>query len=120
MAKYLVKADYKSKGTLGVVKEGGSARRAEVKHAIEALGGKLEAFYFAYGDIDAYVICDLPDATSAIALSLAVNGSGAVTVGTIPLITPEDVDAAAKKAVAYRAPGAPVAAAAQGKAKPRK
>jgi uncharacterized protein with GYD domain len=106
MAKYLVTADYKSKGTAGVLKEGGSGRRAAVKHAIEALGGKLEAFYFAYGHVDAYVICDMPDPINAIALSLAVNASGAVVVNTIPLITPEDVDAAVKKAVAYRAPGA--------------
>ena len=105
MAKYLVTADYKSKGTAGLIKEGGSGRRAAVKHAIEALGGKLESFYFAYGHVDAYVICDLPDAVSGIALSLAVNASGAVTVNTIPLIAPEEVDAAAKKAVAYRAPG---------------
>jgi uncharacterized protein with GYD domain len=110
MAKYLVTADYKSKGTAGVLKEGGSGRRAAVKHAIEALGGKMEAFYFAYGHVDAYVICDMPDPINGIALSLAVNASGAVVVNTIPLITPEDVDAAAKKAVAYRAPGAPAAA----------
>jgi uncharacterized protein with GYD domain len=106
MAKFLMTADYKSKGTQGVMKEGGSARRAEVKHAIEALGGKLEAFYYAYGHVDAYVICDLPDATAGIALSLAVNASGAVVVNTVPLITAEEVDAAAKKAVSYRAPGA--------------
>ena len=105
MAKYLVTADYKSKGTSGVLKEGGSGRRAAVKHAIEALGGKMEAFYFAYGHVDAYVICDMPDPINGIALSLAVNASGAVVVNTIPLITPEEVDAAAKKAVAYRAPG---------------
>jgi uncharacterized protein with GYD domain len=107
MAKYLITADYKSKGTQGLVKEGGSARRAAVKHAIEAMGGKLEAFYFAYGHVDAYVICDLPDPNAAVALSLAVNGSGAVVVNTVPLITPEDVDAAARKAVSYRAPGEP-------------
>jgi uncharacterized protein with GYD domain len=89
-----------------VLKEGGSGRRAAVKHAIEALGGKMEAFYFAFGHIDAYVICDIPDPISGIALSLAVNASGAVVVNTVPLITPEEVDAAAKKAVAYRAPGA--------------
>jgi uncharacterized protein with GYD domain len=106
MAKYLVTADYKTSGAAGVLKEGGSARRAAVKHAIEALGGKMEAFYFAYGQIDAYVICDMPDPINGIALSLAVNASGAVVVNTTPLITPEDVDAAAKKAVAYRAPGA--------------
>src|SRR4051812_38438303 len=75
MAKYLVTADYKSKGTQGVIKEGGSARRAEVKHAVEALGGKVEAFYFAYGHVDAYVLVDLPDANAGIALSLAVNAS---------------------------------------------
>jgi uncharacterized protein with GYD domain len=106
MAKFLMTADYKSKGTAGVLKEGGSARRAEVKHAIEAVGGKMEAFYFAYGHIDAYVICDLPDPNAAVALSLAVNASGAVVVNTVPLITPEDVDIAAKKVVSYRAPGA--------------
>jgi uncharacterized protein with GYD domain len=105
MAKFLMTADYKSKGTAGVLKEGGSARRAEVKHAIEAVGGKMEAFYFAYGHVDAYVICDLPDPNAAIALSLAVNASGAVVVNTTPLITPEDVDTAAKKMVSYRAPG---------------
>jgi uncharacterized protein with GYD domain len=105
MAKYLITADYKSKGTAGVLKEGGSSRRAEVKHAIEAVGGKMEAFYFAYGHVDAYVICDIPDSTAAIALSLAVNASGAVVVNTVPLITPEEVDAAAKKVVSYRAPG---------------
>ena len=106
MAKFLMTADYKSKGTAGVLKEGGSARRAEVKHAIEAVGGKMEAFYFAYGHIDAYVICDLPDPNAAVALSLAVNASGAVVVNTVPLITAEDVDIAAKKVVSYRAPGA--------------
>jgi uncharacterized protein with GYD domain len=111
MAKYLFTADYKSKGTTGVIKEGGSGRRAAVKHAIEALGGKMEAFYFGWGHVDAYVICDLPDAVSAVAISLAVNASGAVVVNTTPLITPEDVDAAAKKAVSYRAPGSGPAAA---------
>lgn len=109
MAKYLVTADYKSNGTAGVLKEGGTGRRAAVKHAIEALGGKMEAFYFAYGHVDAYVICDMPDPINGIALSLAVNASGAVVVNTTPLISPEDVDAAAKKAVSYRAPGAPAA-----------
>jgi uncharacterized protein with GYD domain len=49
---------------------------------------------------------DIPDAITGIALSLAVNSSGAVAANTIPLITAEEVDAAAKKAVSYRAPGA--------------
>lgn len=103
--KFLIKTDYKTKGTKGLLKEGGTGRRAAVKQLIEGIGGKVESFYFAYGDVDAYVIADLPDAVSGIALSLAVNSSGAVTVSTIPLITAEEIDAAAKKTVAYRAPG---------------
>ena len=106
MPKFMVKASYNAEGARGLVKEGGSGRRANIQKVIEGLGGKMEAFYFAYGDADAYVICDLPDALTGIAISLAVNGSGAVSVTTIPLITPEEIDAAARKVPAYRAPGA--------------
>jgi uncharacterized protein with GYD domain len=77
-----------------------------VEKIIKDAGGRVEAFYFAYGEADAYVITDLPDANVGLAVSLAVNASGAVHLSTIPLITPEEIDAAAKRAVAYRAPGA--------------
>lgn len=106
MAKYLIKASYTSDGIRGLMKEGGSARRANLEKLIAGLGGRLEAFYYAYGGADVYGISDLPDATTGIALSLAVNASGAVRLETIPLITPEEVDAACKKTIAYRAPGA--------------
>jgi uncharacterized protein with GYD domain len=105
MAKYLIKANYETKGTQGLLKEGGTGRRAAVKQLVEGVGGKVEAFYYAYGDVDTYVICDLPDAAAGIALSLAVNASGAVKISTVPLITAEEIDAAARKAVSYRAPG---------------
>jgi uncharacterized protein with GYD domain len=106
MAKFLIKASYSAEGAKGLMKEGGTARRAAVKKLVEGLGGKIEAFYFAYGDTDAYVITDVPDVTTGLAISLAVNASGAVHLSTIPLITPEEIDAASKKTVAYRAPGA--------------
>lgn len=105
MAKFLIRVNYKTKGTKGLLKEGGTGRRAAVKQLLESQGGKLEAFYFAYGDADAYVICDLPDAAAGIAISLTVNASGAANVSTIPLITAEEIDAAAKKTLVYRAPG---------------
>jgi uncharacterized protein with GYD domain len=106
MPKIMVKAAYTADGARGLLKEGGTGRVAAVKKLVEGLGGKVEAFYFAYGDADAYVIADVPDAASGIAISLAVNASGAVHLSTIPLITPEEIDAASKKSVAYRAPGA--------------
>lgn len=104
--KVIVKASYTAEGTKGLIKEGGTGRRAAIQQLIEGLGGTVEAFYFAYGPDDAIVICDLPDATAGLALSLAANATGAVRLSTTPLITPEEIDAAAKKSVAYRAPGA--------------
>ena len=106
MPKFLIKASYTPEGIRGLMKEGGTGRRASVQKLLDSVGGKLEAFYFAYGDADAYVICDLPDASSGIAVSLTVNASGAVRISTVPLITAEEMDAASKKSVPYRVPGA--------------
>ena len=106
MAKFLVKANYTPAGVKGVQNEGGTGRRDAVKQAMEGLGGSLECFYYALGDTDAYVIGDLPDTTAAAALALAVNQAGGATMTTVALLTPEEVDAAAKQSVSYRAPGA--------------
>ena len=104
--KMLVIGKYTSEGAKGLVKEGGSKRKAAVEKAVKGLGGKLESIYYAYGDADVYVIVDMPDSTSALALSLVVNASGAVHLKSIPLITVEEVDAACKKSVDYRPAGA--------------
>jgi uncharacterized protein with GYD domain len=105
MPKYLFQANYVGEGVKGLLKEGGSSRRAAVEKAAQSLGGKLEAFYYAFGDTDAYVIVDLPDNATASALALTVNSSGATVVKTTVLMTPEEVDAAVKKSPSYRAPG---------------
>lgn len=106
MQKFMIKVSYTTEGTRGLLKEGGTGRRAAVQKLLEAMGGRLESFYFAYGEDDVYVIADLPDATSGLAVSLTINASGAVRLSTVPLITPEEIDAACKKSVPYRAPGA--------------
>ena len=105
MPKFLIKASYNADGVRGLMKEGGSKRRAAVQKIVEAMGGKLDAFYYAYGPDDAVIIADLPDANSGIAISLTVNASGAVRLSTTPLITPEEIDAACQKSVDYKAPG---------------
>ena len=106
MAKFLITASYTAEGTKGLLTEGGSGRKAIVQKALQELGGKLEAMYFAYGDDDVLVIADVPNAVSGLALSLAANASGTVRVKTTPLITVEEVDAACKTSVAYRGAGA--------------
>ena len=67
------------------------------------LGGRLEHFYFAFGDHDAFAVADLPD-KSAAAFALAVSEAGGASVRTVVLLTPEEVDAAAKHSVEYRPP----------------
>jgi uncharacterized protein with GYD domain len=105
MPKYLVRANYVGDGIKGLLKEGGTSRRAAVEKAAQSLGGRLEGFYFAFGETDAYVIADMPDATAMAAMALAVAASGAVRLETTALLTPEEVDQATKKAPSYRAPG---------------
>jgi uncharacterized protein with GYD domain len=105
MSKYLIRANYVGAGIKGLMSEGGSKRRDAAKAAVESVGGTLDCMYYAFGDTDVYAICDLPDQASATAVSLLINSSGAVTLNLVPLMTPEDVDAAVAKAPKYRAPG---------------
>ncbi len=106
MPKFLWQVSYTALGAQGLQKEGGSARRATVQRVVEQAGGKLEAFYFALGESDAYLIADLPDAKTAAAISVVVGGSGAARLRTSMLLTPEEMDGAVKQSVDYRAPGA--------------
>jgi uncharacterized protein with GYD domain len=103
--KYLVEARYTVEGAKGLVREGGSGRRAAVAKTIESVGGKVEALYFAFGDVDVYIVVDVPDNVSAAAVSLAANQSGAIVSKTIVLLTPEEMDKSVKKAVSFRPPG---------------
>ena len=97
MPKFLFVASYTLEGTKGVQSAGGSARRDALAAMAESLGGRLESFYFAFGT---------PDHETAAAASIAVNASGGATVKTVLLLTPEEIDAAAKRSVDYRPPGA--------------
>lgn len=105
MAKFLVKASYTAEGAKGVQSAGGTSRRDAVAQMAEGLGGKLESFYFAFGETDAYVVLDLPDIRSVAAASIAVNAAGGATSEVVVLLTPEDMDAAAELSVDYRPPG---------------
>ncbi len=105
MAKYLILASYTAEGAKGVLKDGGTKRRQAAEAAIKSAGGKLEEFYFAFGESDAIVIVDAPDHATVASASLAISASGAVRTKTVVLITPEEIDKASKKSTTYRAPG---------------
>ncbi|HYB53966.1 MAG TPA: GYD domain-containing protein [Thermoanaerobaculia bacterium] len=105
MALYLLQARYTTEGVRGLLKEGGSKRRVVVQKMLEQAGGRLHAMYYSLGEDDVHLIAEVPDNTTAAALSMAVNASGAVQLKTTALLTAEEVDAAIKKTVSYRAPG---------------
>jgi uncharacterized protein with GYD domain len=105
VAKYLVTASYTAEGAKGVLKDGGTKRKQAAEQAIRSSGGTLEAFYFAFGDSDAYVIVDAPDNAAVAAMSLAISASGAVRTKTVVLLTPEEIDQASKKSTTYQPPG---------------
>ena len=105
MPKYLIQARYTTEGIQGLIRDSASGRRADVQAAVTALGGKVEAFYYAFGDDDVVMIVDLPDNIKAAALGLTMSGSGAVRVRTTPLLTVEEVDQALEVQTQYRAPG---------------
>src|SRR6266487_3531810 len=105
MPKYLLEVSYTADGAKGLMKDGGSKRRAAAKTLVESLGGKIEAFYYAFGKTDALVIADMPDHASAASASLTLAGSGAVTSKVTVLLTPEDLDQAVKKSGSYTPPG---------------
>jgi uncharacterized protein with GYD domain len=76
-----------------------------VEKAVSGLGGRLETFDFAFGSDDLFVIVDMPDSESTAALALTVGGTGAVTLRTVVLLTPEQLDRAAQLHPEYAAPG---------------
>jgi len=105
MPKFLIEATYNAEGTKGLIKDGGTKRQAVVKKAVEDLGGTLEGFYYAFGEIDCIVIVDVPDTIAALAIAMTVDSAGEVHLKTTPLISPADIDAACHKTVHYTAPG---------------
>jgi uncharacterized protein with GYD domain len=105
MPKFLLEVNYTHDGIKAVKSKGGSARVAAATELIESLGGKIEAFYFAFGAADAYVVADFPDHVSAAAAALTVSAGGGATTRSVLLLTAAEIDAAVAKDTTYRPPG---------------
>src|SRR5689334_24873121 len=90
--KFLFQVNFSKSADQGLLKDGGSKRRAVIAKTAKAAGGKLESFYFAFGTYDGVVIMDLPDNMTAASISLAIGASGAGEQVTTPLLTAEQID----------------------------
>lgn len=105
MPKYLVKCEYSTDGIRGLLKDGGRGRRMAVESMVDDLGGEVEAFYYAFGGDDLFIILDMPSSADMAAVSLAVTASGGARFDTVQILDPEEIDEAREKAVNYRPPG---------------
>ena len=107
MAHYLIEVSYSKEGINQLIASP-QDRSAVVKAIVEGMGGKMESFYYAFGDYDVVVIAELPDNTSAAALAMAVGGSAGISsYKTTVLLTMEEAMEGMRKAsgTGYRSPG---------------
>ncbi|MBM3522149.1 MAG: GYD domain-containing protein [Alphaproteobacteria bacterium] len=106
MALYLIQASYTPSAIAAMIKNP-QDRAAAIRPLIEKAGGKLHGLWFTLGESDVIVIAEVPDNTSAVAIAMAVGGSGAMSsYRTTPLMTSADAVEAMKKAggIIYPAP----------------
>jgi uncharacterized protein with GYD domain len=106
MPKFLIKASYTAEGMQGLRKDKASGREKAVAAACAAVGGKLDATYYALGDDDAFFIVDAPSHVQMAAFHVVVEASGMAHTHTVPLLTVAEMDKALNEdTAAYRAPG---------------
>ncbi|MEU4782798.1 GYD domain-containing protein [Micromonospora sp. NPDC023633] len=106
MAKFLLTSTYTVEGLNGLRQDGGTKRAEVIRALIENSGGQMEAMYFGFGQYDTYVVCDLPDHTTAAALAVTIRAARGLDTRISPLLTAEEVDEALRIHVAYQPPGA--------------
>ena len=83
-------------------------RRTAAREYIEAVGGTLHGFWYAFGEHDGYNLWEAPDDVSMAAVAIAIGAGGALSsIQTTVLLSVEDALAAMRKAssIAYRPPG---------------
>jgi uncharacterized protein with GYD domain len=107
MPLYLSKFSYTPETWARLIAKPEDRRQAAQKY-IEAVGGKLHGFWYAFGTHDGYSLLEAPDNVSMAAVALAIGAGGALSsLETTVLLTVEETMDALRKAeqVRYRPPG---------------
>lgn len=95
MAYYLFQWVYKDPQLRALVEQP-QDREAELRKAVEAFGGALHQFFFAFGDYDGIAITEFPDNESCVACVLTIAGAGGNTQLKTTVLIPQ---AEAKRAM---------------------
>jgi len=107
MTIYLSKFSYTPETWARLIANPEDRRKAAQKY-IEAVGGKLHGFWYAFGTHDGYTLWEAPDNVSMATVALALSAGGALSAleTTVLLTVDETIEALGKvKQVGYRAPG---------------
>ena len=107
MTVYLSKFSYTPETWARLIRKPEDRRKA-AQNYIEAVGGKLNGFWYAFGTHDGFTLWEAPDNVSMAAVSLAIAAGGALkSLETTVLLTVEETMSALTKAsqVQYRPPG---------------
>ena len=107
MALYMHQASFTSEAWAAQIRNPQN-RAEQMRTLIEANGGRMLGYYYAFGEYDVILISELPDNVSVAALILAAAGGGALkALKTTVLMSPEEGLEAMRRAggTGYRPPG---------------
>lgn len=107
MPSYLTKFSYTPAAWATLI-QSQEDRSQVISQFIESVGGKVQRFFYGFGEHDAYIIWNGPDNVSAAALSVKATAGGALkSIDTTALLTVEETLSALQKAsgISYQPPG---------------
>ena len=105
---YLMRFSYTPEAWARLIKQREDPRPV-ARSVVERLGGKLQGFWYSFGEHDGYVLIEAPDNVSAAAFTVGISAGGSLRgAETSVLLTVEETLDMLKKAqgLPYRAPGA--------------
>jgi uncharacterized protein with GYD domain len=107
MPLYLMRFSYTPEAWSRLIKQP-EDRRDVARAVVEKLGGKLQGFWYGFGEHDGFVLIEAPDNVAAAAFSVGIAARGSLrSAETTPLLTVEEMIEAMEKAqgLPYRSPG---------------
>ena len=99
MALYLFRFGYTPEAWAALIASPEDRRNTLASRIFGTFGGRLEGFWYAFGEQDGFALVDLPDTVSAVAASAAVSATGSFRrLDTTVLITVDEMIEALQRA----------------------